>query len=89
MCGQTETFWYLPELVVTSLVFEEREKDTLQVRETSKFKSTPHRFSKEFRQGFSEVFSNALYDWSVHGCMGEGLARDLLKQSDVLAGEFQ
>ena len=87
MCGQTETFWYLPELVVTSLVFEERDKGTLQVRERSK--SAPHRLSKEFRQGFREVFSNALYDWSVHGCMGEGLARDLLKQSDVLAGEFQ
>ena len=89
MCGQTETFWYLPELVVISLVFKEREKDTLQVRETSKSKSTPHWLSKKFRQGFREVFSNALYDWSVHGCMGEGLARDLLKQSDVLAGEFQ
>ena len=89
MCGQTETFWYLPELVVTSLVFKERERDTLQVRETSKSKSTPHQLSKEFRQGFREVFSNALYDWSVHGRMGEGLARDLLKQSDILAGEFQ
>ena len=89
MCGQTETFWYLLELVVTSLVFKEREKDTLQIRETSKFKSTPHRFSKEFRQGFREVFSNALYDWPVHGCMGKGLACDLLKQSDVLAGKFQ